>query len=61
MPSRAAARGRVNMCDTAAIGELGWLALSNDRDFTRASGAQPWRLDAATGVVTRESWWTRWK
>jgi ABC-type ATPase involved in cell division len=39
--------------------QLGWLALSNDRDFVRASGGTRWHLDASSGIVKRESWWKR--
>lgn len=57
--------------DAAAFGEtlqrlsahrpMGWLALSDDETFARATGAERWRVNTATGDVRADgAWWRRW-
>lgn len=41
--------------------QLGWLAISEDTTFARASGGSVRRLLPANGVVTRERSWWPWK
>jgi ABC-type transporter Mla maintaining outer membrane lipid asymmetry ATPase subunit MlaF len=55
-PAASAAFGR-RLSQAAAARAIGWLALSDDRPFARASRGARWRIDAGTGVVSRVRWW----
>lgn len=62
--------GLVNDVDRQAFGrtlraaslrrDVGWIALSNDSVFARASGGRHERLQEATGELTRERRWWFW-
>ena len=41
-------------------GNLGWLALTDDRELARAAGARRLRLKPATGEVVSDHFWQRW-
>jgi len=47
------------LTEVAAGRGLGWLALTEDETFTRASGARVLRLAPATGDLSGGGWWTR--
>jgi len=58
-PGEASAFGRV-LKDAAAKSGCGFVALSDDAEFARASSATRLTVDAATGRVSRASrWWWR--
>jgi ABC-type ATPase involved in cell division len=38
---------------------VGWFALSDDDVFAASSGGTRWRLDRATGTLSRHRWWRR--
>jgi ABC-type sulfate/molybdate transport systems ATPase subunit len=40
---------------------LGWIAISEDAEFAKASGGASHRLKPASGEVTREHRWWSWR
>jgi predicted ABC-type transport system involved in lysophospholipase L1 biosynthesis ATPase subunit len=57
-PAASESLGRT-LAHAAADRALGWLVLTEDETFARASGSKVVRLTAATGELSEGSWWKK--